>query len=161
MRISSESFPKIISSIYLQHKHALFVGITEQYPHVHHSFTELRFTMTASDSWVIKLYLEFFSCCLSLLQHALNFFSGVRTELVQLTCLYIDMKITKNYKRMCDSDYNEMNIFLVWKLNPKSTYEENHSYWKKFHAKSDERQQVFLCTAIPKFQKISTLNIRD
>ena len=39
------------------------------------------------------------------------------------------------------------------------TLEGNHSYWKKFHAKSDEKQKIFSCTPVTKFQKISTLNI--
>ena len=30
---------------------------------------------------------------------------------------------------------------------------------KKFHAKSDEKQKIFFCTPVSKFQKISTLNI--
>ena len=39
--------------------------------------------------------------------------------------------------------------------------EGNHSYWKKFHAKSDKKQKICLCAPVSKFQKISTLNICD
>ena len=39
------------------------------------------------------------------------------------------------------------------------TQEENHSYWKKFHGKSDKKQKIFFSTPVMKFQKISTLNI--
>ena len=35
----------------------------------------------------------------------------------------------------------------------------NHSYWKKFHAKSHKKQKIFFCTPVTKFQKISTLKI--
>ena len=36
--------------------------------------------------------------------------------------------------------------------------EGNHSYWKKFHGKSDKKQKIFFCTPATKLQKISTLN---
>ena len=39
------------------------------------------------------------------------------------------------------------------------TQEENHSYWKKFHGKSDKKQKIFFCTPVTKLQKILTLNI--
>ena len=37
--------------------------------------------------------------------------------------------------------------------------EGNHSYWKKFHGKSDKKQKIFFCTPVTKLQKISSLNI--
>ena len=38
---------------------------------------------------------------------------------------------------------------------------KNHSYWKKFHVKSDKKQKIFFATPVSKFQEISTLNICD
>ena len=41
---------------------------------------------------------------------------------------------------------------------PYVTSEGNHSYWEKFHAKSDKKQKIFFYTPVSQFQKISTLN---
>ena len=70
---------------------------------------------------------------------------------------------------MYDSNYNAINIFFLknklkpqgMKLEAPNTKEGNHSYWKKFHAKSDKNQKIFFCMPVSKFQKISTLNICD
>ena len=35
----------------------------------------------------------------------------------------------------------------------------NHIYWKRFHPKSDKKEEIFFCTPVSKFQKILTLNI--
>ena len=50
---------------------------------------------------------------------------------------------------------------LGMEVKAQNTYGGNHSYWKKFHAKSDKRQITFFCTPVSKFQKISTLDICD
>ena len=69
---------------------------------------------------------------------------------------------------MYDSNYDAMNNFFLknelklqgMKLKTANT-EGNHSYWKKFHVKSDKKPKIFFCTPLSKFQKISTLNICD
>ena len=38
---------------------------------------------------------------------------------------------------------------------------QNHSYWKKFHVKSDKKYKIFFFTTVSKFHEISTLNICD
>ena len=35
------------------------------------------------------------------------------------------------------------------------TWEENHSYWKTFHAKSYKKHKIFFCTPVRTFQKTS------
>ena len=90
-------------------------------------------------------------------------------ENIHSKCFSWNLNETQTFKACSTKSYciipvkNEQKYFLIIKYSVRRKNIEllqgNHSYWKKFHAKSHKKQKIFFRTPVTKFQKISTLNI--